>query len=400
MLFDQGEDPVHATREELDELYNLRGWSMSDIARHFGVSETTIYRWMNKLGLPRRDQFKAGRRPPMDDDALRQELDNLYNRQRFSLPEIARRFKVSHTCVRFWMDKLGLTRRERSQAAEEASRKSLDGAEVERLYVAGLTLEEIGQQFGVSTNAILLRLKERNVARRGSREMHYPRRDFSGDPLEKAYLLGFRLGDLTVRMNHDGPNCATIRVTCSTSKTEQLDLLHTLFASYGYVNVNPDSKGVYHGLCWLNTSFDFLIPKRDRIPAWILRALQDSDPQPFVAFLAGYIDAEGYFHVQSNGKNAYLQLASYDVTILRQMQMILNDRIGIRCPPIRIAKPKGTPIKGAPYVSNNDLWCLSINRKASLARLCELLEPHLKHAKRRTDMHAVWANVKARGIES
>src|SRR5205823_9762542 len=39
----------------------------------------------------------------------------------------------------------------------------------------------------------------------------------------------------------------------------------------------------------LNMTFEFLLPKQDAVPEWIL----ESD-EPFFAFLAGYVDAEGY----------------------------------------------------------------------------------------------------------
>lgn len=48
--------------------------------------------------------------------------------------------------------------------------------------------------------------------------------------------------------------------------------------------------------------------------------------------------------------------------------------------------------------SSKDYWELVVNRKVSLNQLCELLEPYLKHVKRRADMYAVWANVIERGL--
>jgi hypothetical protein len=278
----------------------------------------------------------------------------------------------------------------------EASRKPLDEDKIERLYAAGLTLDEIAKRFDVHGDAIGRRLKARGVPLRHRHDYEpYPRKDFSGDPLEKAYLLGFRQGDLHVR-----PTSISVEVSTSTTKTEQINLFQGLFSQYSRVRVVPfqDKHCSNHSLaCCLNMSFDFLIPKHDSVPAWILRPIQAGDLQPFIAFLAGYTDAEGSFFVRGAGDSGFT-LASYDVNVLRQIQSVFNDYLDISCPPVRLGALRGRSIANQ-YSSNKDLWHLGVYRKASLDRICELLEPHLKHAKRRKDMHAVWANVKARGIK-
>jgi hypothetical protein len=68
----------------------------------------------------------------------------------------------------------------------------------------------------------------------------------------------------------------------------------------------------------LNVTFDFLLPKQDAVPGWIL----ESD-EPFFAFLAGYIDAEGYFRTYLP-TNQYslagrLEIRSYDSVLLGQL---------------------------------------------------------------------------------
>lgn len=85
------------------------------------------------------------------------------------------------------------------------------------------------------------------------------------------------------------------------------------------------------------------------------------------------------------------------MNILRQSQAVLNDQLGVKCPPVRLGAPKGYCDKHGVRM-NSDAWRLNVYRKSSLDRLCLLLEPYLKHAQRRADMYAVWANVKARGV--
>jgi len=326
----------------------------------------------------------------------RKELDDLYNRQKLSTTEIGAHLGVPGRTVRWWMDKFGLLRRSRS----ESRRAQLDNDAIERLYVIErLSAIEIGQRLGVSVSVIYKRLEERNVARRDLSEAKtvYPRCDFSGDLVEKAYLVGFRQGDLHVRMNKDGPACASIYVSTGSTRIEQINLFHELFSPYGHVNVSsPGSNGNHDVACLLNLSFDFLLPKVDAMSEWILCSTEnDNDMRPFLAFLAGYTDAEGCFGVWAG--SAAFSLRSYQVNILTQLQAVLDNRLSIRCPPACLLKPKGFRTRrGVEY--HGDYWQLAVYRKVSLYRLCELLEPYLKHAKRRADMFAVKANVMARGI--
>lgn len=323
----------------------------------------------------------------------REELDGLYNQQRLSATEIARRLGVPDSTVYRWMDRLGLPRR----SISEALRVSLDDDEIVRLYTAGLTASEIGKQFDVSEDLVLKRLRTRGIARRSSASQPtYQRRDFSGDPVERGYLIGFRLGDLYVKPTNSSG--ASIEVRGDTTRVEQINLFHELFSPYGYVYISlPCASGERKVLCRLNLTFDFLLPKVDAIPDWILRAAQNGNTQPFLAFLAGYSDAEGCFCMPSNNR-AYFLLQSCDVDLLRQARDMLNDCLGVLCPPLYLSRPGGYCNKHG-ITSRKDYWRLRINRKSSLDRLCKLLEPHLKHTKRRADMYAVWANVRARGID-
>jgi hypothetical protein len=325
----------------------------------------------------------------------REELDDLYNRQRLSLHKIAQKLNIPESTLREWMGRLALPRRSLS----EAKYLPLDDEEIERLYtVERHSTLEIAQRFGVCDTTICNRLEARGVRRRDHSEagIVYPRRDFSGDLLEKAYLQGFRLGDLTVKMNKNGAECATIFVSCGTTRIAQLNLYQELFSPYGHTTVSGVQDEDYAFCCMLNMSFDFLLDKPDHVPEWILHIAQNGDEQPLLAFLAGYTDAEGWFTVRADGR-AEFGLSSYDVAVLHQAHVAFN-RLDIICPPPRMVRPKGTPIKGTDYITKGELWCLMVYRKASLHQLCQLLEPYLKHAEKRRDMFAVWANVTARGI--
>ena len=210
------------------------------------------------------------------------------------------------------------------------------------------------------------------------------RRDFSGDLAEKAYLIGIRLGDLHVYKIHPMSG-ETIRIVCASTKTAQIRLISSLFESYGHVKITTLSDGKTAISCYVNTSFNFLLPKQDAIDEWIM-----ADKEYSLAFLAGYIDAEGSFRIDMNG-SGNLKIESYDVTILHQLHEILT-RLDVLCPPSNLIKNKET----ASQKLNHDLWRLGVYRKTSLDRLCFLLEPYLRHEQRRQDMAVVWQNVRER----
>jgi hypothetical protein len=129
-------------------------------------------------------------------------------------------------------------------------------------------------------------------------------------------------------------------------------------------------------------------PQEDRIPAWIL-----NDEECFFAFMAGYVDAEGSIKVDRRGF-ARFNLHSYDRGILSQAQARLVEA-GVICPPLRLDVPAGRCNKYG-ITSRKNLWGFSVNRKLSLDTLFDHLDPHLKHRKRRQDMHHAWDTVKRR----
>jgi hypothetical protein len=152
-------------------------------------------------------------------------------------------------------------------------------------------------------------------------------------------------------------------------------LIRQLLEPYGHVRITPKINGLTNISCYVNNSFEFLLPKQDRIDDWIL-----SDRKYSIAFSAGYIDAEGCFDIDANG-TANLKIESYDVGILNQLYEILI-QLNILCPPPNLIKRK----ESAEQRLNKDLSRLGIYRKSSMDRFCFLLEPYLQHQKRRQDM--------------
>jgi transposase-like protein len=327
-----------------------------------------------------------GRRGRSSSDICEADLIRLYCDEGLSLSEVARQLGWSPSAIYSRLVALGIARRKAwARNAVEA-----DAAELRRLYVdEGLSLSAIAGRYGCALTTIWRRLQAAGVqCREGGSEPKYARTDFSGDLAEKAYLVGFRLGDLNVEVE-----ASTIVVKCTSTRSEQIVLFRQLFEAYGHVYTDEatiarrkrQSIGM---IARLNRSFDFLLPKQDAVPEWIL-----ASDEAFFAFFAGYVDAEGYFrayYVQKQPKpQGRLEVRSYDVGLLSQLQGGLSDR-GIACPPVRLRVLAGYTNR-AGVRSNRDLWGLGIHRKESLRRLFVKIEPYMKHARRRRDMYTALA---------
>jgi len=209
---------------------------------------------------------------------------------------------------------------------------------------------------------------------------------FDGNTCQKAYMIGFCVGDCHARQLHE--RGLTIRVESSSTRIEQLVLFTMLFSPFGHVwKGNPDRLGKIVVVAYLDLSFGFLLDLKDEIPDCVV------DEESFFAFLAGYVDAEGHFGINSRGQ-AELRIQTDDANILRQIHIRLV-QASIQSPKPWICKPQGYT-DGRGIVSRHDCWSLQITKKDSLLRLSERLTPYLQHAKRLQDMEVALANIRER----
>lgn len=261
---------------------------------------------------------------------------------------------------------------------------------LERLYwQKDLSTTEIAKAFNCNKETIRKRLIRFNITRKSNSvaRMRYKKFNFSEKLPEKAYLLGFRLGDLNVYQTSSTSSLVVVR--CNTTHEVQISLMKKLFSKYGMVQV---SKGKYSSNinCYLNDSFAFLLPKYLEVPYWVGQNFSVA-----TAFIAGYIDAEGSFSL--NQLKARFKIDSYDVGILAWMAYWLQ-RQGIQVKLHGIAR-KGMPRpNGMKY--NKDLWRININEAFSLVTFIKLVKPFIKHSKRLKDILICEQNIvnrKARG---
>ena len=218
--------------------------------------------------------------------------------------------------------------------------------------------------------------------------MRYKKYDFSGNLIEKAYLIGFRLGDLAA--SKTSPVSETVVVRAHTTHDAQLDLFRKLFKGYGKVvsyksSTNPSTNAN----AYLNKSFEFLLPKHDAVEAWII-----ANNEYFSSFAAGYIDAEGSFGIYQG--RARFKMDAYDKEILFQIHTWFN-RNNIPNKFFRVAK-QGDYVRYGNYNFKKDVWRINVNEASSLVKFIGLINPYIRHRKRRKDMEKNLKNIAGRKL--
>lgn len=259
--------------------------------------------------------------------------------------------------------------------------------QLKRLYVEqNLSTIKIADLLRCNRQTVSNYLKIHKIIPRSpsqARIRYHVRKDFNGSLVEKAYLIGFRLGDLNVYTTSSVSE--TIVVRTHTTNLIQVNLLDELFKKYGKVTVSKSLYG-YNINCFLNRTFNFLLTKNDAVEEWI------SDVQSStMAFIAGYIDAEGCFQI-NQGRGRFC-LAACDRNILCWIKNSLErQNINTKLTLITVKGSKSVD----KYLMNNDVWRVSVNDRVSLFKLIGLLRPYLRHEKRISDMNAVLRNLESR----
>ncbi len=295
------------------------------------------------------------------------ELANLYLARRMSIHQLARTTGFSRRTISRWLRQSGIPYRTQGETNEMLRRHALPAKEtLERLYLEQrLSSSQIGERLGGTGSWVLGLLQRYDIRRRTTSEagIEFVKTPFSNDPAERAYLLGFRAGDLHARK--DGNQ---VRIGTSTTHPSMWNLIQSLFHNYGRVNKSPsrlrnDFECPVYG--YLDSTFEFLINKPSRVPEEISR-----NPTLFLGFLAGYIDAEGNFRIYcDDGRCAYsVRVNSEDEGILRDIKAALSS-LGYH-PYFRLERRRGF-YKGRNY--RRDVWQLAMFRKDEILDLLQNL---------------------------
>jgi len=252
---------------------------------------------------------------------------------------------------------------------------------------------EIGRIYNCSFKTVLNRMREFGMKplSRSIMQSKYKKKDFSGKKEEKAYMIGFRLGDLNVYQTVSHSEVIVVR--CHTTRKEQLDMIDKLFKQYGKVTIGGKNKmNSKYINCFLNKSFSFLLPNDDKIENWITKDSGSSN-----CFAAGYIDAEGNIGVYDG--RARLKVDSYDKNIILWMYKWFQKN-NIFCPePTKIGKAGQIYDNRNKYKYNKDLWRVRVSHMESLNKLFKILKPILKHKKRLSDLNKCIKNINKRNAK-
>lgn len=389
---------IKLPKRELCNSYEKKKLITVQIAKIYGCCIATINKRLREYGVKIRTN-------PQYISISRKVLERLYLKEKLSTVQIAKKVGCGKTTVSEKMKKFGIKARSRTETSKmikhpvkyKISKKRL----IDLYYNKKLSPYQIAKIYNCSPSAIFHKMykvykiplrdlfeainltierRSRSIAKSVSK---YPKFDFNGFLNEKAYLIGFRLGDLYVRKQKFGQ---TIVVQCCSSKREQIELIQHLFNKYGHIRIRKDRGDGDHAIsCYLNTSFDFLLKDKDEIDNWVL-----NNKDCFINFLAGYIDAEGSFGVYKG--HAQFFIGSYQKNIINSIYEKLKE-INIALPQPRV-EVNGGYVDKRGVKTHKDLWGLNIRREIQLLKFVRIIKPFLRHAKRLKDAEKVENHLK------
>ena len=225
----------------------------------------------------------------------KKDLERLYLEEKLSTRKVAQRYGCGKSTIESRLKYFAITARNKSEALKlvpRAEKYKISKEKLKKLYeYKKLSAYKIAEIYNCSPSAISHKLKKFNIPRRIDVEgiiltnnercrkiakavTIYPKKDFDGSDAEKAYLLGFCLGDMNVAKKKYRE---TIYASSCTTKKEQVLLMKRLFKSFGHVHINESKRILkkgeishFHFIVHLNSSFHFLLNKEDKIKNWVL----------------------------------------------------------------------------------------------------------------------------------
>lgn len=358
---------INISKNNLYSLYVKRGFSARKIAKICHCEQTAILNKLRKYNIPIRYLKEKI-------SILKTQLENLYTKRGLSTYKIAKIFKCEASTIYRYLNLYKIKTR-------PLKRINLTKERLEELYInKKFPLSKIAKIYKCSPAGVLKKMRKYKVSLRTLSEANtkYPKKDFDESKTEKAYMIGFRLGDLRVRRSEN-----LINVGCGTTKSAQIKLIKDLFNKYGPIWVSKaDKRGAKHIDCSLNLSFRFLLPKHEFVPKWIFK-----NKKNFFSFLAGYTDAEGNIGIYDG--RAKFRIRSYDKEILKDIDTKLR-LFGIKS---LFILDKKAHIDKRGIHQRKDSWGVTINERESLLKLFTEIEFLLKHRKRKSDLLKAQKNV-------
>lgn len=381
---------INISKSKLQELYTNQSLSIAKVANIFKCSTGPVHRSLREYRIPIRNLSEACTKITISKEQLRK----WYFGEKMSMFEIANRLGCSRPLVVLKFRKFKLKSRGHLGMTKpiKLTKKSFRYL----YYRRQLSLKKIARMTHCSEGGIERRFKNYNLESRGmkNRTCKYKKVDFSGNIIEKAHLIGFRLGDLNV-IN----GVSIIVVRCSSTVPAQIRLIRSLFSKYTTPKTTAYIERKFkipatNIVCHVNRSFDFLLPKEDRIPSWIF-----NKSETFLSFFAGYADAEGCFFLKKPKKCRGTWTSGFEIGT-QQKRIIYELWRGLRRFDIYSPAPKisvhAGHISNQGSKNNKDVWHFTISRKSSVWKLLCLLRPYIKHQNKIRKIKELEANIISR----
>lgn len=341
------------TESQLRDLYLNQGLTVAEISAQLNISPSTIRRRLTDLNIPARSRGPKGSRLLPHNEINEELLRDLYLEQKLSIPQIAEQCGWGRETIRLKMLEYGIPIRSFSQST----------------LIQHNTWDEY--------------------------------HDFSGELHEKAYLIGFCLGDLHVKREHTGSE--VLRIYGSSTRIEQINLIASLFQPYGHVKISRKAKLAINGMfedmivCSVNLSFEFLLDyHKNHVPSWIFEKANI-----FLSFFGGLTDAEGSFHLTKDRNTIEKARFSIKHTDLQLLELCHRSLVSLGIRPASISKSydAGRQTSKRGVFATKALWGFAIENKESVLRFVDLISPYIKHEKRHADMLRVRENVEWRNSQ-
>jgi len=294
---------IDISKSTLSKLYSSKKLSSYQIAKKFNCNPTVIQKRLKEYKITLRNPKKKVK-------IEKGKLENLYINKKLSTQKIAKILGTSSCWVYHRLKEFDIKTRPKKIV-------KIDKEKLKELYYnKKLPLSKIAKLHNCTSPIVLKKMVKYGMKRRDKYKANttYPKKKFRENRELKAYMIGFRLGDLNVRK--DSENSSIIKIKSSTTKLDQYNLIKKVYGNYGHFWCKKYGE-VYNMVIHLDKSFKFLVSKKDNIPSWIL-----NNNKYFFAFLGGYSDAEGNISVSQ--ERARFRIRSYDKNILNQISKKAN----------------------------------------------------------------------------
>ncbi len=209
---------IDISNTELQHLYKYKKCNIYKIAAIYNCSIATISQRLKEYKI--NTWWKAAN---IEYDVLQE----LYIEKRMTMKEIAENLNCSQTTIVAKIHKYGIKSRKK--------KFSFTAQDLNTLYAKDRKCQwVIARERGCSQAMISKRMKRFKIPVRSKSELssRFMRFDFSGNLIEKAHMIGFRIGDLHVRKHR-----LLVSVSTTTTRPEQIYLFEDMFEKYGHIRI-------------------------------------------------------------------------------------------------------------------------------------------------------------------